>query len=150
MPLAAAMPVLSAELKPLFMSAPLSATEAGVRFAGAYATYCLAGGVAVVPPRQEALAQALSSAFDADGGHGASGLVGALAAFWPGTSVPAMAPSAQVVAFTPMGDLSLIVPGAAEMAVAAQAEGLAGILHALTMASVKVVIPPSPTVMPIV
>lgn len=149
MPLAAAMPVLSAQLQPLFEAAPTSSAEAGAQCASAYATYCLAGGVAVLPPKQQALAQTLASAFDATTGSGAAGVILALAAFWPGTPVPGMAPSAQVVAFTPTGDQSLVIAGAAEMKPAAQAAGLAALLHTLTMASVKVVIPPSPTPVPI-
>lgn len=137
------MPVLVEALVPLFASAPLSSVEAGQRFSQAYATYCLAGGVAVLPPRQQALAAQLASAFDATTGSGAAGVVLALVAFWPGTPVPGMAPTAQAVAFTPTGDQSLVIPGAAELAPAAQAEGLAALVHALTMASVKILIPPA-------
>jgi hypothetical protein len=149
MPLATAMPVLQTQLQPLFDAAPASSAEAGTRLARAYGTYCLAGGVAVLPPRQDALGNALAAAFDPVAGSGASGLVLALVAFWPGTPVPGMAPTAQAVVFTPTGDLSLVIPGAAELKPAAQAAGLAAILHALTLASVKVVIPPSPTLIPI-
>lgn len=145
MALAGCMPVLQAEVLSLFQQQPTTSAVAGARVAQAFATYCLSGGVVVLPPRQEALAELLASAFDATSGSGASGVVQALVAFWPGTPVPGMAPDAEAVAFTPTGDLSLVIPGAAEMAPAAQAEGLASLLHTLTMASVKVVIPPSPS-----
>ena len=149
MPLAACQPVLAAQLQPLFEQQPTSSAEAGARWAQAYAAYCLAGGAAVLPPKQQLLGQMLAGAFDATSGSGAAGVVQALVAFWPGTPVPGMAPSAQAVAFTPTGDLSLVIPGAAELAPVAQAQGLAAIVHALTMASVKVVIPPSPALVPI-
>ncbi len=149
MPLVTAMPVLAAGLMPLFESAPATAADAGRRFASAYATYCLAGGVAVLPPKQEALGTGVAGAFEATAGSGAAGLVLALVAFWPGTPVPGMGPTAQAVVFTPTGDQSFVIPGAAEMAPAAQAAGLAALIHTLTMASVKVAIPPSPALVPI-
>ena len=150
MPLSAAIALLAQGFQAIFQHAPQSATDAATEWANAYATYCLAGGAAVLPPKQQALASALEAAFDPNAGAGAAGLVAALAAFWPGTPVPGMGPTAQSLAFTPSGDLSLLVPGVNDASPAAQAQGLAQIIHALTMASVKVVIPPSPTPVPIV
>jgi hypothetical protein len=150
MPLAAAIPLLVEGFLSIFEEAPRSTAEAGSRWSTAYAAYCLAGGATILPPRQQALASALEVAFNPDAGAGASGLIAALAAFWPGTPVPGMAPTAQAVAFTPSGDLSLILPGVNDEAPAAQARALAQAVHALTVASVKVVIPPSPALVPIV
>jgi hypothetical protein len=150
MPLAAALPLLAEGFLGSFLSAPESAAQAATEWAAAYAAYCLAGGATILPLKQQALAAALEGAFDPNAGAGAAQLVAGLAAFWPGTPVPGMAPTAQAVAFTPAGDLSLMVPGVSDAQPAAQAQGLAQIIHALTMASVKVVIPSSPSLVPIV
>lgn len=150
MPLSAAIPILTAGFAELFQNAPVSTAEAAVAWANAYANWCIAGGATVLPPRQQALASALEGAFGADGGSGAAGVLSALGVFWPGTAVPGMAPSAQAVVFTPAGELSLVLAGVADAAPAAQAQALAQTIHALTIASVKVVIPPSTALVPIV
>jgi hypothetical protein len=150
MPLSAVIPLLAQGFQALFDVAPPSSADAASLWASAYCTWCLAGGAAVLPPRQQALSNALATAFEATAGAGAAGLVSALATFWPGTPVPGMAPTAQAVAFIPWGDLSLVVPGVNDAPAAAQAQGLAQLIAALTLASVKVLIPPSPLPVPIV
>ena len=150
MPLSAVTPILADGFRTIFEEPLRTTADAAAAWAQAYARYCLAGGVLVLPPRQEALTQALEIAFSPLGSAGPSGLVAALAAFWPGTAVPGMAPTAVAVAFIPSGDQSLVIPGAAGAPPALQAQGLAQIIHALTVASVKVVIPPSPAQLPIV
>jgi len=150
MPLASVIPVLTAGFLKSFDPVPESTADAAVLWARAYANYCLAGGAVIVPPRQAALAEMLAQAFVAQGGSGAAGVVAALAAFWPGTAVPGMAPTAEAVVFTPTGDLSLVVPGVDDAPATAQAEALAQVVHALTVAAVKVVIPPSTALVPIV
>jgi hypothetical protein len=151
MPLSAVTPVLAQGFLKLFQDPPPpSGAAAADTWATAYSEYCLAGGATVLPPKKDALAKALEAAFSPLASAGPSGLVAALALFWPGTPVPGMAPTAIAVAFTPTGDQSLVIPGIAGAPPQAQAQGLAQIIHALTIASVKVVIPPSPTPVPIV
>ena len=150
MPLSAVTPILADGFRKIFEKPPRTTADAAAAWVEAYSRYCLAGGALVLPPRQAALAKALEVAFSPLGSAGPSGLVAALAAFWPGTAVPGMAPTALAAAFIPSGDQSLVIPGAAGAPPAVQAQGLAQIIHALTVASVKVVIPPSPAQVPIV
>lgn len=150
MPLSAVIPVLTAGFLSLFSDAPQTTADGALRWANAYQNYCLAGGVLVPPPKTVALANVLEVAFNPEAGAGAQGIVDGLLAFWPGNPVPGMAPTAVAVVFTPTGDLSLIPPGVSEAPPAACALALATMIHLLTIASVKVVIPPSPTLVPIV
>ena len=150
MPLGAVIPLLAEGFAAIFAAPPQSSADAASLWASAYCAWCLAGGAAVLPPRQALLANALTAAFDPTAGVGASGVVAALSAFWPGTPVPGMAPTAQAIAFVPSGDLSLVVPGVDDAPAAAQAQALAELIATLTIASVKVVIPPSPAPIPIV
>lgn len=145
----AALPLLAQGFLPLFsLENPASETAiAAQTWALAYSAYATAGGVSGIDPgRMAAFRADLTEAFNPDSnGAGRSPFLGAMAKFWLGLAAP---PGGVVVLFLPSG--SIDSPQSDDATPAQQAQGLAQIIHGLTMVSVKVLVPPGPLPVPII
>lgn len=144
-----AMPVLARGFLPLFdFEHPATETPAAAKvWASAYSAYAIAGGVGGISPGRIANLEAdLTIAFNPESnGGGRSPFLTAMAKFWMGLAAP---PGGIVVLFLPSG--SIDSPQSDDATAEQQAQGLAQIIHGLTMVSVKVLVPPGPLPVPII
>lgn len=142
-------PKLAQGLLVLFTDqAPTTTEGAAKQWAKAYTDYAVFGGVTAARARQQNLARDLTKAFNPElGGGGPALFIKALQAFWQGLAVPEQA--AVVVAVTPSGTVNSEQPGSATPA--QQANGLAQVIAAFTLGSVKVQLTAPPnTILPLV
>ncbi|KKK68351.1 hypothetical protein LCGC14_2944920 [marine sediment metagenome] len=144
MPLATAVPILSAGFLPLFDPGQASTEEAAGVWADAYLAYALnAVNATVIPARRNTLAADLTIAFDPESnGGGRSPFLLALAGFWLGT--PGI-PTGVVAIFIPSGSIDSN-PGN-DATPQQQADAIADLIHQLTVNSAKIIpVPPGPPI----
>jgi hypothetical protein len=128
------MPVLSAGILPILQpeTAPKTTADAAVAWARAWTNYAVAGGMQGALAKQGGLAAALTSAFTPNGA-GQALMVQALLLFWMALPVPAQA--GIICSYTPSVAAPVIPPDPTPQQ---QADALAQMLHAMTMAALLV------------
>lgn len=127
-------------------NAPSTTPDSARVWAAAYTDYVVVGGIPAARAKQAILAAALTTAFNPElAGGGPALFVQALLVFWLGLPVPEMVGT--VAAFIPTGSVDSPQPDDATPL--QQADGLAATIAALTLSSVKVLIPPATVPVPI-
>lgn len=126
--------------------APITTAASAQAWAKAYTDYAVAGGIVAARAKQPILAAALTAAFNPYlGGGGPALFIQALIVFWVGLPVPSQAGT--VIAVVPVGSVSSPQPYNATQK--QQADGLAQVISAFTIGSVKVQVGPPGPVVPI-
>lgn len=149
MPLGAHIDKLANGFAPLFdpEQAPTTTAGAARAWAKAYTDWAKVGGVAAAAAKEAPLAAALTAAFKPElAGGGPPLFIQALVLFWTALPVPEQA--SVVSAIIPTGSVNSPQPDDATQE--QQAQGLASVVSAFTLGSVKVqLIAPPNTILPL-